>query len=118
MTRYRFPDFVTNYDMFGQLMPTFNIRGKSKKQTPAGACCSILILMLTFVFGLLKLEHMLKRKNSAITTLTEGIDDKDSYSLSQDEFMLAVMVEKTLGGEIPYDARYTRWIAERWEYNI
>ena len=51
-----------------------------------------------------------------ILKFTEDIDKKESYSLSQDEFMIAVMIEKIYGEDIPYDSRYTRWIAEGWEY--
>ena len=111
-------EFVTNFDMFGKTLPTFNMHGKTKKQTIVGACCSILILILTFIFGILKLEHMITRKNPMMQRLTANIDTKESYSLSQDEFMMAVMIEKSGGKDIPYDSRYTRWIAEGWEYKV
>ena len=42
-------------DKFGKPMPTFNIGGKTVIQTLVGGLCSFFILLITFVFGLLKL---------------------------------------------------------------
>ena len=50
-----FVAFIQNVDMFSMPIPTFNIGGKSFVNTLAGAIFSIIAMMLTFSFGLLKL---------------------------------------------------------------
>ena len=72
--------------------------------------------MVTFAFGLLKLEHMILHKNPNVTTNTEKVEAEDTYSLGSDELMMAF----ALGGEgrerIEYDPRYVRWVADTWYY--
>ena len=54
---------IKEIDFFGAPAPSFNIGGKAVVQTWAGSICSILILGMTFMFALLKLEHLAIRKN-------------------------------------------------------
>ena len=46
---------IKNIDFFGAPAPTFNIGGRAVVATWAGSIASILILGMTFMFGLLKL---------------------------------------------------------------
>ena len=49
---------VKSWDMFGVQVPTFNIRGIEVVKTSAGACASLLIILLTLMFAILKLLHL------------------------------------------------------------
>ena len=61
-------DFFRKIDMFGELVPAFNIARKSTIQTLAGAGVSLLVLMLTLAFGLIKIQSLIMRKNPSINT--------------------------------------------------
>ena len=65
---------VRNFDMFGSELPKFNINGKKKVTTLTGAFVSIVILAMTLMFSLLKLEHMINRKNPLISRNIESLD--------------------------------------------
>ena len=52
--------------MFGSQVPKINVRGQTKIKTSTGACLSIIIGTLTISFGLVKLEHLVTRKNPLI----------------------------------------------------
>ena len=75
--------------MFGALVPSFNIGGKQYVKTVAGTCASLSILTLVLIFGLIKLENLLLRKNPFLNTNTETLDDGVSYSTSSEDFMMA-----------------------------
>ena len=49
------PSFLKRLDLFGEPVPQFGIDGETMVRTSTGATCSMIIFMLTFVFGLLKL---------------------------------------------------------------
>ena len=70
---------IRNFDMFGSELPKFNINGKAKVTTLTGAFGSIVILAMTLMFALLKLEHMINRKNPLISRNIESLDGEEIY---------------------------------------
>ena len=66
--------FVKNLDVFSNSLPSFNIRGKTSVTTWMGAGCSIIIFLIGFTFGLLKLQHLIERRNPALSESTEQIN--------------------------------------------
>ena len=73
-----------------------------------------MILMLTFSFGLLKLQYLASRKNPLLATNTEILGVDDTYSLDSEEFMMAFALHKFHGSILDFDARYVRWIVRSW----
>ena len=70
---------IKNIDFFGAPVPTFNIGGKTNVPTWLGSIISILILGMTFMFGLIKIEHMAIRKNPEIIKNIEIVDIEETY---------------------------------------
>ena len=68
-------------------------------RTWTGACCSIIIFMIGFAFGLLKLHHLVDRSNPSLTELTETVDADTTFSLGSDEFTVAFALSK-FNGEV------------------
>ena len=62
------PKFLKSVDMFGAPVPNFNMRGRAEVKTSCGACISMVIFILTLLFGMLKLQHLVVRKNPSIVT--------------------------------------------------
>ena len=66
--------------MFGAAIPTFNLRGKKDVKTSVGACASIIIIVLTLLFALLKFEHLTHKKNPMISTNTSSLGPYARYN--------------------------------------
>ena len=60
--------FFRNIDIFGKPVPSFNLDGKDTIKTTIGACMTLIIVILTLAFGLLKMRHLFERKNPIINT--------------------------------------------------
>ena len=65
---------MKRFDMFAEHVPTFTLRGKETIRTGTGSFCSIIIIVLTFMFGLVKLEHLIEKKNPMITANEENLE--------------------------------------------
>ena len=108
--------FVKNLDAFSKPVPTFNIGGLTAVNTWSGTLCTILVGILTFAFGLLKLQHLVERKNPALTTGTELLDQGEAYHLGNEDFMMAFTLESYTGKQLELDERYVRFISRTGEY--
>ena len=51
-----------------------------------------MVMMLTLAFGLIKLEHLLERKNPSITSNESETEADEEFSLTSDHFMMAFSV--------------------------
>ena len=110
------PKFLKNADMFGAPIPNFNLRGRAEVKTSCGACISIVIFMLTFLFGVLKLQHLLTRKNPLITQNTIPLEAGERFDTGSDDFMMAFAVEDKKG--VPKnDTQYLRWM-QKVQYEV
>ena len=82
--------------------------------TTVGATTSILILMMTLMFALIKFDHLTHKRGPSILRNTEAIDDDVSVDFSRSDFMLAFGLENYTTGKPFYDPRYVKWIVKFW----
>ena len=82
--------FIENFDIFGKQVPSFSLGGRTEVRTKSGAILTIIILSLTLVFGLVKLQHLLERKNPLINTNFEPLADDAVFDISSYDLMQAV----------------------------
>ena len=73
-------------------MPTLNIKGHEKVKTNLGAAFSIMIMTLTLLFALVKLDQLALKKIVNITTNTESLDASHTFDTTAEEFMIAVAI--------------------------
>lgn len=68
---------------------------------------SIIVMYMTTLFALLKLQHLLMRKNPSIVTNVEAyaFDHTDKYNLVENDFMMAVTV-RDYDSKARMDPRY------------
>ena len=64
--KFDLPLFLKELDYFGDPIPSFNLRGETEVKTSIGACLSIIVSICTLAFSLIKLEHLVTRKNPAL----------------------------------------------------
>ena len=108
-------EFVKNIDMFGAAVPGINMRGKTELNTSCGAIISMLIIILTLSFGLLKLEHLMERKNPLIVTNTVPLDSEEQINTGSDNFMMAFAAVGKKNKNVKNDPRFVRWYARFWQ---
>ena len=99
--------------MFGASLPSFNVQGELKVKTTIGALVSFSIMSLTFLFALLKFQHMSEFRNPSITTFEEEIEasKENNFSLTSGGFMIAFGMNSYIDGQVKNDERYVKWIA-------
>ena len=84
--------------------------------TKLGAICSIMIITLTFLFGLVKLKHLADKKNPLISTTQDKLDEQESLNTASADLLMAFTIENRDGKTIDYDPAFVRWIAKTVEY--
>ena len=103
---------IKDLDFFASPVPSFNLDGEYSVKTWTGALSSMLVLALTFSFAMLKLEHMVLRKNPQLNSNTAPIDEELRYQTHQDAFMMAFSARRIIDGVFYLsDPRYVRWYA-------
>ena len=107
--------FLKNVDIFGEPVPSFKISGKGSIKTFTGALISMTIIFLTITFGLIKLQHLLQRKNPTMISNMAPLEAGQEYSTAQDEFMIATVAENYNTGDGISDPRYVRWVTAYWQ---
>lgn len=86
---------LLSLDLFGAPAPTFNIRGESEVRTFCGGIVSSVIITVTILFALLKLQHLLSKHNPSVN----AFEDKNAWGTGDvmmpgdsDDFMMAFAV--------------------------
>ena len=98
-------------------MPQFNINGKTEIPTLVGAITSIIIIILTLLFGMIKLEHLVQRKNPTINIHSEVLEEGTSQSMEADNLMIAFALERANSNTDLDDNRFFKWYALDWNAN-
>ena len=107
--------FIKQFDIFGKDVPSFSLGGRTTVKTQPGAILSIIILSLTLLFALMKLQHLFEKKNALINTNLDAMADDTTYQTNSGDLMLAVTAENYLTGEGVSDPRYVRWQTGLWQ---
>ena len=106
--------FLKKFDIFGRDIPSFNINGKNTIQTIPGTIVSILIGLLTLSFGILKFEHLVRRKQPFINETSSPLIKGTSQKLSDENIMMAFSLENFYTSAPLDDPRYIRWYTIDW----
>ena len=82
-------------DLFGVDLPTFNIKGESKVATVTGGLLSFFVGVVFFIYGSLKLSHLMDKYNPNISEVKEqNVYTSDTrLNLHDIGFRLAFAVE-------------------------
>ena len=98
--------------MFATRLPSFNINGKEEIRTSLGGLLSLVIYTMTFLYSLMKIQHLFLRKNPAITTFTDpnAFGPEERFSTGIDGFQIAIAADHFSEG-VRKDPRYLQFIA-------
>ena len=89
--------FIKSLDMFGAPVPNLNLRGRAEVKTYCGAYISMMIFILTLLFGILKLQHLAAHKNPQIMTNKIPLEEDEPFNIGVDDFMMAFAVKNNDG---------------------
>ena len=100
-------------DNHGASLPMFNLRGASGVSTCCGGVLTFITIYITFLFALLKLTHLVAKKNPVVNTFArmDFFSSEDVFRPDEENYMMAFAVEDYLTGESKLDSRYVKWAA-------
>ena len=87
-----FPSFIKKMDFFASPVPSFYIDKRDTITTSVGAISSILILIVTFMFALIRFEILASRKNPNLTNYEETLLFGEPVNMQENGFMMAFAV--------------------------
>ena len=86
-------------------------------RTYCGGCVSLVIMYVTLLFALLKLQHLLSKHNPTVNVFTEHavFGESDVWTGGENEdFMMAFAVVDYVSGEVRDDLSFVKWFAHQW----
>ena len=108
--------FILEFDQFGRQVPSFNLESQGEIKTCFGGLVSIGVIFVTFLFAMVKLEHLMDRKNPNIAQYLLPIEEGDSFDMTSDQFQMAFAIENfntdtSVTKTVANDARFVQWYA-------
>ena len=106
---------LLSLDLFGAPAPTFNISGEGEVRTFCGGIVSSVIITVTMLFSLLKLQHLMSKHNPSINVFEDinawGTGDV-MVPEESDDFMVAFAVT-SIGDpvRVKNDPSFVKWVA-------
>ena len=103
---------MRRFDLFGQHVPAFNIKGKEVVQTNSGAACSMILVAVVVLYALVKFIHLESKHNPNVTTNVEDwqFNVDDPINLNQIGFRMAFAFEGYRKNDLKNDPRFVKWI--------
>ena len=103
---------VKSMDLFSAPIPQFNVKGKNSVRTHLGGVITIFAVSLTFLFALLKFQHLMENRNPSITTFQQEIEANhdNGFDLENEGFMIAFGIDTYSEGS-KNDERFVKWVA-------
>ena len=106
------PNVIKKIDMFGQPVPTFNLKGEKAISTIVGGICTFLIICVSLAYGSLKFVHLMEKRNPQIIQVTEKNFFGSDHIINLDEigFKFAFTIENYLAREVKDDPAFVKYI--------
>ena len=101
-------------DIFKRSMPGFNLRGNESVGTLFGSFLSICLIILIFLYGLIKFDKLVERLDPTIFSIEQPQqfhDQVKSVNLKKAGLKFAFTVENVAGNKTLLDPRYVKLIA-------
>ena len=86
---------LTNLDFYGKDVPAFNIKGQNRVNTVFGGIMTSMVLVLTLIYTVIKLDELYSRQNPIISEwiMPDNIDPKDVIDFNAINFKFAFTIE-------------------------
>ena len=106
------PGIVESIDIFKQDLPTFNVRGKTKIASLAGAIMSFAIFTIMLIYGTIKMIQLTSRSNPNIASFVQSnyFDGTHVVNFEKQGLRFAFGIEGQLDRALKDDPRYVKWM--------
>ena len=113
--KWKIGSIVKNIDSFGQKIPSFNLKGKTRVNTFFGGIITVAVLTLTLSYAILKAIHLVARKNPTINNymIQSHFDALETVNLNEIGFKVAFSFRNLFTAELIDDSRYVKWIVRK-----
>ena len=68
------------FDMYAAPVPGFNIAGKTGEGTLLGSLCSLALIIIMTLYGLIKFDHLVSKRDPTITSVEEKQEFDDEFN--------------------------------------
>ena len=103
---------LRSFDIFGQQLPTFNLKGQSTVHTMAGGVITFFILVVTLVYASIKMVQLFDRHNPTVSQVLDKnvFDYNEKINLNEIGYRVAFSVEGYHSREMKDDPRYVKYL--------
>lgn len=108
------PKMLLTLDMYKTPLPSFNLDGSTHIRTHCGGLVSLVIILVLFMFSVLKFDHLLSKQNPQVNVYVERdvYDESDEWNAGEDDdFIMAFTVGDFVTGEVKDDPKFVKWFA-------
>ena len=112
--RWHMNKVIKNVDSFGKELPAFNLRGESRVNTLVGGIVTIVIMVLTLSYAVIKAIHLTSKHNPQINEnqIAYYFEATHKVKPSEINFRAAFSIESYYTRLPINDPRYVKWIAK------
>ena len=110
--RYHIGTVFKSLDTFGKEVPAFNIAGETRITTSLGGIFSIIILISTAMYAILKFVELSEGSNPNMSEnmVQDYYSPLDKFNIAESGFKMAFSIENYLERVNKDDSRYVKWI--------
>lgn len=112
--RWQMHKVIKNVDTFGKDLPGFNLRGESRVSTFVGGLATIVVMVLTLSYAVIKAIHLTSKNNPQINENNIPFYFEAAHKVKPSEinFRAAFSIESYYTRLPINDSRYVKWIAK------
>ena len=99
-------------DAFGQRIPAFNMKGRTRVHTLTGGCFTFFVVVILLVYSSITLLQLMNKHNPSVSEVKEldFYNFKEILSLKDIDFKIAFSVEGYHSRELKNDHRYVKYL--------
>ena len=102
---------ITNQDMFGRPIPSFNLKGEDEVKTITGGVLTIMLILTILAYGSNKALELFKKNNPVVNVVRKpnAIDEDEVINIGESDFKFTFSLERSFGSFIADDPVFMRW---------
>ena len=101
---------LTNHDMFGRPVPSFNLRGEDEVKTISGGIFTIILTLTILAYGSNKALELYRKNNPVVNVvkMPNAIDEDEIINIGESDFKFTFSLERSFAQFIADDPTFMR----------
>ena len=102
-------------DAFGEPLPSFNIKGKTRVHSLTGGLCTLILIFVILSYASVKFEHLITRHSPIMSSYPKDLILDEKISLSQRNFRMAFAIENYYPPLfLKKNTKYIKWVFRKY----